>query len=74
MVVVQKADVVMENVVVMAKSVVIMVVSHLVTEKDVVEMAVLVNLASNVVVTLAPVVLIPMEKNVVMVNVLVGET
>ena len=75
MVVVQKVDVVVVNVVrVIHQTAVTEYVRHLVMEKDAVEMALLVRLDKNVAVTLAPVVLIPMEKNVVMENALVGET
>jgi hypothetical protein len=75
MVVVQTADVVVENVVrVTHQTAVTEYVHHLVMEKDAVEMAVLVRLDKNVAVTLAPVALIPMEKNVVMANAPVGET
>ena len=75
MVVVQKVDVVVVNVVrVIHQTAVTEYVRHLVMEKDAVEMAVLVRLDKNVAVTLAPVALIPMEKNVVMANAPVGET
>ena len=75
MVLAQTADVVMENVVrVIHQTAVTEYVRHLVMEKDAVEMAVLVRLDKNVAVTLAPVALIPMEKNVVMANAPVGET